>query len=254
MNRFLDKVVLVTGGAGGIGSAICHVMAEEGALVICLDINKTQGQKTVQAIQEKGGRADYCMHDAGEDKSWTDVVAQIMDKYGRIDVLVNNAYKAQGGRLVDLEYEHWRDNFTVTLDGAYWGMRRVLPHMKDGSAIVNIGSIVARLGMPENVGYGAAKGALRSLTQSVAIDYARQNIRVNAIAPGFVQTDALEILRGYLSERHGGDPLQQALERIPLGRVADPVNIAKTVAFLASSDASYITGQEIVADGGYLLQ
>ena len=253
MNRFTNKVVLITGGGGGIGGATCQYMAKEGATVVCLDLRKRRAELVAEIINNKGWEAISFQHDASLEDDWEKIVAEIVQKYGKIDILVNNAYRAYGGRISELTYSQWESNFDVNLDAAFLGIKMVHPHMSSGSAIVNIGSIVAHLGMPKNVGYGAAKGALLSLTKAAAADFAAENIRVNLIAPGFVQTKALDGLADLLSTDGKKDILQEILADIPLGHFADPIDIAKSVAFLSSSEASYITGQELIIDGVYML-
>lgn len=251
MRGLAGRRVIVAGGAGGIGTAICRRLGEEGMQVVCADISEKRGHATAEALSREGLTVSFERLDSGDPVSWERLTAN----HARIDALVTAAYFARGGAVHDLSNEAWQENFRVTLDGVFFGMRACVQRMPRGAAIVNISSVAALLGMPVNAGYGAAKSAVSGLTRIAAVTFASQGIRVNSISPGFITTRALDGLGELMAAAHGGAEAakQSLLARIPLGAFGQPADIAGTVAFLISHDAAYITGVDVLVDGGYMV-
>lgn len=251
MRGLAGRRVIIAGGAGGIGAAICRRLGEEGMQVVCADISEKRGRAVAEALSREGLTVSFEQLDSGDPASWDRLTAN----HARIDALVTAAYFARGGPVQELSNEAWKENFRVTLDGVFYGMRACLPRMPRGSAIVNISSVAALLGMPVNAGYGAAKSAVTGLTRIAAVTFAAQGIRVNSISPGFISTRALDGLSELMAEAHGdADAAKQSLlARIPLGDFGQPADIASAVAFLISQDSAYITGVDLIIDGGYMV-
>jgi NAD(P)-dependent dehydrogenase (short-subunit alcohol dehydrogenase family) len=256
MRGLKDKTAIVAGGAGGIGSAICRRLCEEGVRVVCADASERRGLAVVDELRAAGGCGEvrFAALDAGAAESWSQLAAWTVGTFGTPHILVNAFYAARGGPLEALSDDDWRANLRVTLDGVFYGMREIVPLMTSGGAVVNIASVAGHLGMPVNTGYGAAKAAVAGLTRSVAVTYAPRNIRVNSISPGFVQTRALDGLGDLMSTEAAGGrdaALAGLLDRTPTHAFGRPCDIAAATAFLASDDASFITGTDLVIDGGY---
>jgi 3alpha(or 20beta)-hydroxysteroid dehydrogenase len=251
MRGLAGRRVIVAGGAGGIGAAICRRLGEEGMQVVCADISEKRGRGVAEALSREGLTVSFERLDVGDPASWDRLTAP----EARIDALVTAAYFARGGLVHDLSNDAWKENFRVTLDGVFYGMRACLPRMQRGAAIVNISSVAALLGMPVNAGYGAAKSAVSGLTRIAAVTFGSQGIRVNSISPGFITTRALDGLGELMAAEHGdADAAKQSLlARIPLGAFGQPADIAGAVAFLISQDAAHITGVDLVVDGGFMV-
>lgn len=251
MRGLKGRRAIIAGGAGGIGTAICRRLGEDGMHVVCADISEKRGGALARELTDAGLSVSFAHLDAGDPASWDRLAAG----QSRIDALVTAAYFARGGAIQALSDAEWHDNFRVTLDGVFHGMRACLPRMQCGAAIVNISSVAALLGMPVNPGYGAAKGAVSALTRVAAVTFAPQGIRVNSISPGFITTRALDGLGELMAAEHGGadGAKQSLLARIPLGAFGAPADIAGAVAFLISDDAAYVTGVDLIVDGGYMV-
>lgn len=249
MRRFENKTVIVTGAAGGMGASEAKLFAEEGAKVLITDLQEEKLKGIAEAINSSGGRAAYIVHDVSSEDGWKIVIEKAVGEFGTINVLVNNAgISGPHTELEESTFSDYQKIIQVNLDSQYLGMKAVLPYLKknDGGAIVNISSIagfVANPGM--HPAYGASKGGSRLLTKVAAVQLAKMNIRVNSIHPGGILTPMVE---GFLTaeeiERH-------IIPGIPLGRLGHPDEVAKAVLFLASDDASYITGTELLVDGGF---
>jgi NAD(P)-dependent dehydrogenase (short-subunit alcohol dehydrogenase family) len=246
MQRFTGRVAIVTGGASGIGAATAHRLANEGAIVVITDIN--DGSAVVTQLTDLGAAATYIEHDVVNSEQWNHVVDTTIELFGRLDILVNNAGV---GDLLDIEQAELDDwNRTIAIDqtSVFLGMKIAAPHLKASGhgSIINISSIFGISGgFGSSPAYHAAKGALRSLTKNVALLWAQQGIRVNSIHPGFIDTPILDQARG--------TPIEDMLTEVtPMGRLGRPEEIAAAVAYLASDDASFVTGSELVVDGGYL--
>lgn len=249
MRGLKGRRAIIAGGAGGIGVAICRRLAEEGMQVVCADISERRGQAVALELSAAGLAVSFERLDAGDPDGWDRLAAS----QPRIDALVTAAYFARGGPIQSLSNEEWTENFRVTLDGVFYGMRACARRMQRGGAIVNISSVAALLGMPVNAGYGAAKSAVSGLSRIAAVTFAPQGIRVNSVSPGFIATRALDGLGELMAAVHGDAAAakQSLLDRIPLGAFGAPADIAGVVAFLVSDDAAYVTGVDLVVDGGY---
>jgi NAD(P)-dependent dehydrogenase (short-subunit alcohol dehydrogenase family) len=250
--RFAGKVALVAGGAGGIGAATCRMLAEEGAEIVCADINEQRGNEFEAHCRDAGLKLRFQYLDAGDPRGWTNVVSSLADRSGGLDVLVTAIYSGPAGSVLDLTPKDWTANFRVTSTGVFLAMRTCAPLMRAPGAIVNVSSVAAHGGAAKNMGYSAAKASVLAMSRAAAAEFAPQNIRVNVVTPGFVQTPAFDKTMEALKKRGGSASEIRAryLRRVPLGRIGQPDEIAKTILFLASDDASYITGAEVIVDGG----
>jgi len=249
--RLKDKVVIVTGGGSGIGQAACLLMAEEGAIVAIGDIVTDSAMSTSNKIIEAGGRAMHGYLDVSNASSVEAFVGEVLRQYGRVDVLVNNA----GGRIsatsvLTCSESDWDKTFAINSKGVYLMSRAVLPSMikNKGGAIVNISSAQGLLARKNRAAYAATKGAIISLTRSMAADHGRDGIRVNCVVPGAIQTPPL--LRDIATAPDPG-AVRKAMEGEQLlTRLGEPLDVAQAVVFLASDRASWITGVVLPVDGG----
>jgi meso-butanediol dehydrogenase/(S,S)-butanediol dehydrogenase/diacetyl reductase len=241
--RFEGKVAVITGAASGIGEAIVRQLAFEGARVFFCDLNAALGETLCRTL---GAAARFRHLDVGNAEGLEALIEDAVFEFGRLDVLCNNAGMSGRGNTLETDLAQWRHVMSVDLDAVFVASRAAIPHMQrsGGGAIVNTASIAGMGGYFGMAAYSAAKGAVVNYTRSLAIDHARDNIRVNAICPGLVETT--------MTARHREDPdfYGKMLSSIPLARAAQPSEIAKAAAFLASDDASYITGCILPIDGG----
>lgn len=249
--RLEGKVAIISGGARGQGAAEAKMFAREGAKVVFGDILDEDGKKVEAEINEMGGDAVYVTLDVTDEDAWKQAVDTAVERYGKVDILVNNAGIAFWTFGDDASVEEWDRVMDVNAKGVFLGTKVVIPEMRKagGGSIVNISSISGMIGqMTIHPGYNASKGAVRILTKSTAIQYAKEGIRVNSVHPGPVMTEMTA---------HGWrDPERRHLteQRTPLGRYADADEIASGVLFLASDESSYMTGSELVIDGGVTAQ
>jgi len=246
--RLEGKVALVTGGARGMGEAEARLFASEGANVVVADLLDVEGQAVADAINAAGGEALFSHLNVTDEKNWEVVVADAVARFGRLDILVNNAGMDGVHEPHLLDTDAWDAVMDVNAKGVFLGMKYAILEMrKNGSgSIINISSISGFVGMEQtHMGYNASKGAVRIMSKSAAVQNARQGIRVNSVHPGIMPP-----MSGTLRppERHE----YLVTEKIPMGRVGEVEEVAAAVLFLASDDASYITGTELVVDGGYL--
>lgn len=246
MKRFQDKVALVTGGGGGIGSAICARLAEEGARVIVADMNLPAATTVADAIRAKGGWARPAEANIADGSACAGLVAGAVADLGRVDVLVNNAGINRRGKLLDITEEDWRASFAVNLDSMFHLCRAVIPHMiaRGGGAIVNMASQWGLHPAPGHIAYNVTKAAVASFTQNLARDYAPHRIRVNAVCPGEIHTPMLEA-----SVRRSGRTLADLDRLVPFGRIGKPDEVAALVAFLASDEAPFLCGSLVEITG-----
>jgi NAD(P)-dependent dehydrogenase (short-subunit alcohol dehydrogenase family) len=249
--RLENKVALISGGARGQGAAEVRFFAREGAKVVFGDILDQEGRKVEAAVRELGGEATYVHLDVTSEADWESAIDAAVARYGKLDILVNNAGVVSWGTLEDTTSQEWDRVMDINAKGVFLGTKAAIPAIREagGGSIVNISSISGIIGQDSiQPVYNASKGAVRLLTKSTAIQYARENIRVNSIHPGTVATD--------MNAQRRADPdlLQQTLSRIPLGRIAQPEDIAYAALYLASDESSFVTGSELVIDGGFTAQ
>jgi len=236
------KVALITGGARGQGAQEAELFAGEGAAVVITDVLDDEGKQTAASI---GDRATYHHHDVTRETEWTSVVDAVLSEHGQLDVLVNNAGIVAISPLLMTTEEDYRRVIDVNQIGVFLGMKAVVPHMVDREtgSIVNISSVAGLMGSPGMIAYGASKWAVRGMTKAVALEVAQFGVRVNSIHPGIIDTPMLEEF-----ERWGIMPA--VMQRVPVGRKAEAVEVAQLALFLASDDSAYSTGSEFVVDGG----
>ena len=248
MNRVDGKVALVTGGGAGLGEASCQLLANAGAKVVVSDIDENAAELTVQTIVGAGGEAIAVQQDVANENDWKKVMDITLKEFGKLDVLVNNAgIGAKTRSCRETSLDEWRRVINVNLEGTFLGVRSaigVMSNNQNTGSIINVSSISAMSG-DGKFSYSASKGGVRSLTRTAAIDCRRQgyDIRVNAIYPGEMDTPMSR-------EVEQSDALKAAMKMIPMGRMAQAIEIAKGVLFLASDDSSYMTGSDLVIDGG----
>tara|TARA_B100000686_G_scaffold17478_1_gene16259 strand:+ start:1484 stop:2347 length:864 start_codon:yes stop_codon:yes gene_type:complete len=245
--RLQGKVALITGGARGQGAAEAKLFVKEGAKVVITDILDDEGKKIEAEITEIGGECVYMHQDVTNSKDWESVVAKTIGHFGRIDILLNNAGIAAWGTNDDTSEEIWDNVMDVNAKGVFLGTKFVVPEMKrnGGGSIINVSSISGLIGQPAiQPVYNASKGAVRIFTKSTAVQYGKYGIRANSIHPGGVDTDMI----AHLKENNQRE--NRIKETIPLQRIADPLEIAYGALFLASDESSYMTGSEMVIDGG----
>ncbi|MDP6300044.1 MAG: glucose 1-dehydrogenase [SAR202 cluster bacterium] len=253
--RLNDKSAIVTGGAAGIGRAICQLFAEEGASVTVADIDEVGGRETVRLIADAGGEAGFVRTDVSDETQVKAMVDQAASSMGKIDVLVNDAAAFVFGLVEDVTDDDWQRVFGVNVIGASYCVRNVMPHMKalGGGSIVNIASVSAMVAQAAFVPYNASKGALLQLTRCLALDLAPNGIRVNCVCPGSVLTQATEAHRKFTGTDRD-DFLREAGSSNFLKRIADPREIAYGALFLASDESSFMTGSPLIMDGGATAQ
>jgi NAD(P)-dependent dehydrogenase (short-subunit alcohol dehydrogenase family) len=253
--RVAGKVALITGAGMGLGRAAAILLATEGARIAVTDIDGTAGAETVARIAEAGGEAAFFPHDVTDPDQWQNVLRAAEERFGRLDVLVNNAGIAIAKTIEETTLDDWRRTMAVNADGVFLGCKYAIPAMRraGGGSIVNLSSIDGIIGEADLAAYCASKGAVRTLTKAVAVHCAEQRygIRCNSIHPGYIWTPQTEnYLRdlGRLEEER-----DKALRRHPLGTLGEPKDIAYMVLYLASDESKFVTGAEMVVDGGYLM-
>lgn len=254
MGRIEGKACIVTGAGSGIGKAIAERFAEEGGKVVCVDLNEQTVAATVEGIEQAGGTAMAVAADVSDPQQVDGFVARCFERYGRLDVLVNNAGVNIPGVLHEVSDQVIDKTLNVNVKGAIYGCRSAIPHMlqQGKGSIINMSSVNGLVSEPFLAVYSASKGAVVMLTRGVALDYAKQGIRCNAICPGWVDTPInyahAEMLGGLEKVYASIDSFQ------PIGRPGEPREIAHLALFLASDEASFITGSIIAADGGMTAQ
>ena len=253
--RLEGKTAIVTGGASGIGRAICELFAEEGARLTIADIDVEGGEQTLASVRAAGGVAQFVATDVSKEADVQAMVQAAADAYGALNILVNDAAAFVFGEVQDVSDADWARVFGVNVIGQAYCVKHALPHMQaaGGGAIVNLASVSGFIAQPGFIPYNASKGAVLQLTRCLALDLAPHNIRVNAVCPGSVLTPATERHRQFV----GADPeefLAEAGASNFMKRVADPREIAYGALFLASDEASFVTGTPLMMDGGLTAQ
>ena len=249
MGRLDGKVALISGGARGMGATEARMFAGEGASVIFADVLDDLGAQVESQIRDLGGEATYLHLDVTDSESWQRAIGVAESKYGKLDILVNNAGIVRRQSIEETTEELWDEIMAVNAKGVFLGTKYAIPAMRraGGGSIVNISSISGNVSVGPPA-YIASKGAVRLFTKSTAIQYAKENIRCNSVHPGAVDTP---MRQSVLAE--SARP-SMSLESIPLGRIGMPEDIAYGVLYLASDEASFVTGSELVIDGGYIAQ
>lgn len=259
MSRVDGKIAIITGGASGIGAASARLLANEGATVIVTDVNDEDGKLVSDDISSSGGRAKYIHQDVTQESEWEDLYRDVVQDFGRVDVLVNCAGIGVLCPPEEETLEGWRQLIAVNLDAVMLGTKHALRTMKRHSpatqgSIINMSSIEGFVGEPNLGAYNASKGAVRMYTKSVALHCANNklNIRVNSVHPGYIPTPMVEN-----AAIATGDPeglLADVIARHPIGHLGEPEDVAYGVVYLASDEAKFMTGSELVIDGGYTAQ
>ncbi|MFO7973959.1 MAG: glucose 1-dehydrogenase [Candidatus Hydrogenedentota bacterium] len=256
MERLEGKVALVTGGSCGIGKAVCQSFAEEGATVIITDILDEEGKTIASEIQKTGATAEYHHLDVSQEEEVANLIVDIKKKYGKLDVLVNNAGISGPNKPThEIDTEEWDKLMGINVRGVFFCTKHAIPVMKDGGSgsIINLSSIYGIIGAPDIPPYHASKGALRLMTKTDALLYAKDKIRVNSIHPGFIWTPLVEKMGEESPE--GVEKYRKKLDGLhPIGHVGEPEDIAYGAVYLASDESKFVTGSELVIDGGYTAQ
>jgi len=250
--RLAGKVALISGGARGMGAAEARLFAREGARVVIGDILEAEGKAVEAAIAAKGGQAAFIRLDVAREADWAEAVSLAVDRFGALNVLVNNAGVSAGlGRVEETSAEAWDRVMEINAKGVFLGTKAAIPAMRraGGGSIINISSQLGLVGTDDtSPPYPASKGAVRLLTKTTALQYAKEGIRANSVHPGPIVTA--------MTERRRADPAayQKMLSRIPLGRYGEVDDVAYAVLYLASDESSLVTGSELVIDGGWTAQ
>ena len=255
--RVQGKVACITGAASGIGRGAAIRLAAEGATVVATDIQAEHG--LVAEITAGGGKAIFLDHDVTQEEDWRRVIASIRERFGRLDILVNNAGIGLAGPVTEMSLEDWRRQTAVNLDGTFLGVKHGLPLMRagGGGSIINVSSIAGIKASGNVSGYCASKGAVRLFTKSIALECAaaKDGVRVNSVHPGIVETAIWDTLLGTTEDGSNGRPRTATLDAavagaIPLGHKGEAEDIAQGIVWLASDESRYVTGTELVIDGG----
>lgn len=243
--RMQGKVAFVTGGGSGIGAATAQRLVQEGATVVVCGRRREPLDEVVAGIVAAGGKAEAVVADVSDEAGFTAALEAAAQRHGRLDVLVNNAMAYTWGSIEEMSTADWRANFATSVDGTFWGTRTAMRLMKGkGGAIVNVSSICGQLGTPWMSGYSAAKAAIDNFSRAAAAEGAPHGIRVNVVIPAVVETPATAGMLADEASRRNTEKL------IPMGRVGQPEELANAILFLASDEASYITGASLPVDGG----
>ena len=240
--KLKDKVAFISGGARGLGAAMARLFAGAGAKVVIGDVLEEEGRKTETEINETGGECLFVRLDVTSEAEWQQAVASTVARFGKLNVLVNNAGTCRFALVEEITSEQWDQDLGINAKGAFLGIKHAIPEMRKagGGSMINISTIGA-LGLADKVTsctYGMSKSAMRSLTKSTAIQYASEGIRVNSILAANIET------------RMTADRAQELMKKIPLGRLGQPEDVAYGALYLASDESSFVTGSDLVIDGG----
>lgn len=249
--RVKGKVALVSGGASGLGAESGRRLAREGARVMLTDVAHDRGQAVVDEILAEGGEAAFLPHDVTDEAQWIETIQATVARFGRLDVLVNSAGIGGGEPLLEATLEGWRRVTGINLDGTFLGVRHAAPAMiaGGGGSIINLSSILGKVGFPGAAAYCASKGGVALLTKAAALELAATGVRVNSVHPGFIETPM--VAEALHASENGNEMRDMLISRHALGRLGAPREIADAIVFLASDESSFMTGAELVIDGGY---
>lgn len=245
MGKLQNKVAVITGGASGIGAATARLFVKEGAKVVLVDLNEEKGKAFEAELKEQNAEALFIKANITSEEEVANVFKQTLQTFGKVDVVFNNAGIGRVHSSHDLEYAEWRNTVNVDLDGVFLVAREAIREFlkADGGVIVNTASMYGWVGSPGSAAYNAAKGGVINLTRSLALEYAEQNIRVNALCPGFIDTPIIP------------EESKEALRSMtPMKRLGKDEEMAKAVLFMSSDDSSFMTGNALTVDGGYTAQ
>jgi 3(or 17)beta-hydroxysteroid dehydrogenase len=251
MDRVKGKVAIITGGGGGLGKAQALLLAKEGAKVVVTDLDEAQGTGVAEEIKENGGEAIFIQHDVSSEIHWKRVMDETLEKFGKLDILVNNAGVIIFKNIHDTSLDEWRWLMSINLDGVFLGTKYAMEAMKKsgGGSIVNLSSAAGIIGTLDTSAYHASKGGVRIFTKAAALECSKAgydyNIRVNSVHPGVMKTAMVEGLMEDEEKR------KAALSWHPIGRFGEPEDVAYGVLYLASDESSFVTGTELVIDGGW---
>ena len=250
--RVEGKVALITGGASGLGAESGRRLAREGAAIVLTDMDAEGGQAVADEIVTAGGQALFLSQNVTDQDRWPMVVAAALDRFGRLDILVNSAGIANGGGpLLEVSFDDWRHMISVNLDGTFLGMKAVAPTMVEAGrgSIINLSSILGKVGAAGAPAYCASKGGVLMLTKSTALELAPLGVRVNSVHPGFIETPMVATV--FHNAENGNEMRDGIIARHAMGRLGVAREIADGIVFLASDESSFMTGAELVIDGGY---
>ncbi|MBU6081217.1 SDR family NAD(P)-dependent oxidoreductase [Allobacillus halotolerans] len=240
--RLDGQVAIITGGVSGIGEATAKLFVEKGANVVIADVNDPKGE---ELAEELGDRASYIYTDVTEEEEVKRLIDQTVEKFGKLDILFNNAGVGPVMDTTEMNDDQWNRVIEVNLNGVFYGTKHAVNHFREkgSGVIVNTASMLGHVGQSQTAAYSASKAGVVNLTRATALEYAKDNIRVNAVCPGYVKTPLMEQLEE--------EDIEELAQVTPLGRLGRPEEVAKAVLFLATDDSSFITGTSLVVDGGY---
>ena len=257
MNRVKNKVAIVTGGASGLGKSSAILLAREGAKIVVTDIDEEDGKKVVQQIKANGGEAIFIKQDVSKEDEWKNVIETTLKTFGKLHILANSAGIGLGGTVEEVTLEDWKNLIDVNLNGTFLGTQYGIKGMKEtgeGGSIINFSSIEGLIGDPNLPAYNASKGGVTIFTKSAALHCARQGygIRINSIHPAYIWTPLVE---NFLKAQGNVEEGKKQLESLhPVGHLGEPDDIGYGVVYLASDESKFMTGSELVIDGGYTAQ
>jgi len=251
MDRVKGKVAVVTGGGGGLGRAEALLLAQEGAAVVVTDLDENAAEETTRKILTEGGASLFVKHDVTSESSWKSVILKTIEEFGKLDILVNNAGVILYKKIEETSLKEWRQLMSVNLDGVFLGTKCAIEAMKKngGGSIVNIASVAGLIGNPDASAYHASKGGVRAFSKAAAIECSKAgydyNIRVNSVYPGVINTKMAEDLKRDKTK------YEAALSWHAMGHFGEPEDVALGVLYLASDESKFLTGSELVIDGGW---
>ena len=247
--RLENKVAFISGGARGLGEVMAKLFVQEGASVVIGDVLEDEGKQVEAEINETGGQCLFVRLDVTDEAQWQQAIAATVARFGKLEILINNAGIYRTRRVEDTSSEEWDLVLAINGKGVFLGTKAAIPEMRKagGGSIINLSSVAGLVGSADSAAYNASKGAVRLLTKSTAIQYAKEGIRANSIHPGTIETPMTAALLA-------GDGRQDRMNRTPLGRLGRAEDVAYGALYLASDEASFVTGSELVIDGGRTAQ